>query len=95
MNYSRLLLSTILIFTIAGASGQDLVWTKVAEGVWKTQIGKPETYDLFTAAGITPNLQAIRDVGGATFPFDERAVVAALLDPRWKVELEVEAVVAL
>lgn len=90
MNYRRLLLSAILIATIAGASGQDLVWTKVAEGVWKTQIGKPETYDLFTAAGITSNLQAIRDVGDATFPFDKGAVVAGLLDGKTNLRFPLE-----
>jgi len=80
MNYLRLLSSAILITTSTLLFSQDLVWTEVAAGVWKTEIGRPEGYDLFKAAGITPNLKAIRNIGKATFPFDKDEIVGGVVD---------------
>ncbi len=80
MIYTRLLFSAILITCSSILYAQDLVWTQVADGVWKTEIGKPEEYDLFRAAGIHPNLEAIRSIGPAPFPFRKEEVAGAVND---------------
>ena len=42
---------------------QTLKWTEVAPGVWKTIIGTPEAFDLFKAAEIQPNTEALKKLG--------------------------------
>jgi alpha-glucosidase (family GH31 glycosyl hydrolase) len=80
MDYCRLLLAAILIGATQYTFGQDLVWTEVAVGVWKTEVGNPESYDLFTASGIVPNLEAIRDVGPAAFPFEKAELAGVIIE---------------
>lgn len=90
MIYFRSSLSAILITISLAVHGQALVWTQVADGVWKTEIGKPEAYDLFKAAGIQPNLEAIASIGAAAFPFKKSAVVGSLLEDKTSLRFPLE-----
>ncbi|MEX1238485.1 MAG: ABC transporter substrate-binding protein, partial [Cyclobacteriaceae bacterium] len=90
MIYSRLLFSAILTTWTSILYGQHLVWTEVAEGVWKTEIGEGEKFDLFSAAGINPNLEAIRAVGSAVFPFEKDAVSGNIVEGKTNLRLPLE-----
>ena len=72
------------------ARGQGVEWTEVAEGVWKAKFGQPDAYDLFSAAGITPNVEAIRDIGGAAFPFEKDGVVTRTFDGKTSLRFPLE-----
>ena len=60
------------------ARGQEPAWTEVAPGVWKGVVGKPEEFNLFTAAGIEPNAFALAKIDKAAFPFDKGSITASL-----------------
>lgn len=66
------------IFLSLTVQAQELAWTQVAEGVWKTEIGEPEEFDLLKAGAIEPNVEAIRRVGAADFPFKKDGIIAAI-----------------
>src|SRR5688500_5762238 len=90
MNYCKFLLIAILTGTTHYLFGQDLVWTEVAEGVWKTEFGEPEAYNLFNAADIKPNLEAIRAVGKARFPFEKDAVAGVITERKTSLRFPLE-----
>ena len=74
----RFLLAFVLIINFV--QGQSIVWTSVQPGVWKGTVGKPETYNLLTAAGSAPNVPALTRLGTASFPLPKPAIVAQLVD---------------
>ena len=90
MIYSRILLGAILVTTSSILYGQHLVWTQVAEGVWKTQVGEPEAYDLFTAAGISPDVEAISAVGKTVFPFKKDEVMGRIQEGKASLRFPLE-----
>jgi len=49
----------LLILCLIPLSAQSLQWQEVMPGVWKTIYGKPDTYNLLSAADIKPNRTAI------------------------------------
>lgn len=67
---------------LASAMGyaQKMVWTQVLPGVWKTVIGKPESYDLLQASGSQPNRLALEKMPAASFPFREEELNVILSD---------------
>ena len=81
----------VLLFAGCGYSyGQSPTWVKVAEGVWKAEIGKPEDFDLLRAAEVVPNLQAIRTIGQADFPFKAEEIATALIDGKTNLRFPLE-----
>lgn len=60
-------------FVIIPAQAQP-AWTEKAPGIWQLSVGKPEAYNLLTAAGSTPNMRAIRELGPTTFPLSKRDI---------------------
>ena len=62
-----------------------LKWEQVAPGVWKAQVGKPESLTLLGAAGITPAIEALRRLPHASFPIDQEEIEARQWD--WKTAL--------
>ena len=72
------LLQFCLALTLLGfsqfATAQTLTWTEVAPGVWKTVIGNPEAFNLFKAADIQPNIEALQKLGTATFPISNTEI---------------------
>lgn len=70
----------ILLFTASRLSAQDISWEVVAPGVWKGSIGKPENYNLLTAAGAKPALNGLKEMGEASFPLAKEEITATLTD---------------
>ena len=48
----------------------------MAPGVWRAQVGKPETLTLLGAAGARPAVAGLRKLPDAPFPLDQREIVA-------------------
>ena len=90
MNYSKFFVTALLISSNSLLYGQDLVWTQIAEGIWKTEIGQPEPYDLFKAADSEPNLLAIREIGKTEFPIAKDRVVGAMVDGKTSIRLPLD-----
>ncbi len=58
---------------------QTSSWEEVAPGVWKTVIGDPDKLDLFSAAGIKPDISALLKIEIAKFPIDANKIVAEVV----------------
>jgi alpha-glucosidase (family GH31 glycosyl hydrolase) len=78
----RELLWVALLVCISGSitQAQELTWTEVAPGVWKAVIGKPESFDLFSAAGIQPKTDALSRMPRGEFPFSNKQIAATVQD---------------
>lgn len=70
----------ILLFSTSRLTAQDIKWEQVAPGVWKGSIGKPESYNLLTAAGAKPALDGLKDMGDVSFPLVQEEITAKLTD---------------
>jgi alpha-D-xyloside xylohydrolase len=79
---------TLLISVIVNA--QELKWTEVAPGVWKTIVGHPEAFDLFKAADIKPNVEAIAQIAKSDFPFSKDLVVGIIADGQTQLRFPLE-----
>lgn len=81
------LFCALLATQTAFAAGKTLTprWEQVAPGVWRAQVGKPESLTLLGAAGSAPAVEALRQMPGAAFPIDEREIEASQWD--WKTAL--------
>jgi alpha-glucosidase (family GH31 glycosyl hydrolase) len=66
-------LLTALAFN-ASAQTRPLRWERVAPGVWRAQVGRPEALTLLGAAGARPALDALRRMPDAPFPLDRRQI---------------------
>ena len=71
MKLQRLFLFSLLLFVFSKGITQQLTWTEVASGVWKSIAGKPEDYDLIKASGAKPNLEGLRKFSKASFPLSQ------------------------
>src|SRR5688572_15220259 len=60
-------------------------WEQVAPGVWKAQVGKPESLTLLGAVGIKPAVEGLRGLPEAVFPLDQKEIEARQWD--WKTAL--------
>ncbi|HEX6624515.1 MAG TPA: hypothetical protein VF064_12450, partial [Pyrinomonadaceae bacterium] len=60
-------------------------WVRVAPGVWRAQVGRPESLTLLGAAGAKPALEALRRMSDAAFPLDRGKIEARQWD--WKTAL--------
>ncbi|HET9430758.1 MAG TPA: ABC transporter substrate-binding protein, partial [Chitinophagaceae bacterium] len=78
-----------IIFSIPMLS-QELRWTETAPGVWKGVMGKPETYDLLKAAGVTPNEDALSKMATIVFPFIKRDVSGRVNDGKTYLQFPLE-----
>jgi alpha-glucosidase (family GH31 glycosyl hydrolase) len=78
----RELLWVALLVCVSGSitQAQELTWTEVAPGVWKAVIGKPESFDLFSAAGIQPKTDALSRMPHGEFPFSNKQIAATVQD---------------
>lgn len=56
-----------------------LAWTEKAPGVWLLSVGKPNPYNLFTAAGSKPNFEAIQKIGPSSFPLQKQDISAQII----------------
>ena len=80
MNHCKFIFIILLSLATPPLQAQQHNWTVVAPGVWKAVIGKPEPFNLFTAAGIKPNVDAIADLERSDFPFEKNEIGANIRD---------------
>ncbi|MBT1699397.1 DUF5110 domain-containing protein [Fulvivirgaceae bacterium PWU4] len=91
MNNVRTFITTVFFLIATGlACAQQLTWTEVAPGVWKAVIGKPEAFDLFKAAAVQPNIQAISAITKSDFPFSKDLAVGTIQDRQTYLRLPLE-----
>ncbi len=58
----------LLLFLTTTISAQTLQWQEITQGVWKSSYGKPDAFNLLSAAGSQPNQAAIEKMGKASLP---------------------------
>ena len=87
MKYSPRFLFYILLITIATFFSMDansqkatLQWKKMANGVWKAEVGKPELINFLTISGVHPKTAAINNMPLATFPITENEIKVEVYD---------------
>jgi alpha-glucosidase (family GH31 glycosyl hydrolase) len=56
------------------AQERALRWERVAPGVWRAQVGRPESLTLLGAAGARPALDALGKMPDAPFPLDRKQI---------------------
>jgi alpha-D-xyloside xylohydrolase len=78
MRYRSILL-LLFVFTTA-VKAQTITWTQVQPGVWKGIVGKPEAFNLLNAAGATPYLAGLQQMGKAAFPLAQQDIAAKVSD---------------
>lgn len=59
---------------------QKIRWTEIHPGVWKAVVGKPEAYNLLSAAGVKPRERSLQQLGKTTFPLSESEIDVKLID---------------
>jgi alpha-glucosidase (family GH31 glycosyl hydrolase) len=74
LKLSKLCFVLFLLGFTQFSNAQTVKWTEVAPGVWKTIIGTPEAFDLFKAAEIQPNTEALKKLGTASFPLSNKDI---------------------
>ncbi|AEI50598.1 glycoside hydrolase family 31 protein [Runella slithyformis] len=77
--YTTALLWSLLSMSV-GSFAQMMQWKEVAAGVWKVSVGKPEAYNLLTAAGAQPNAEALKKMGSTGFPLNRNDISVKLVD---------------
>ena len=80
----------ILLFLSAVLSAQTLQWQEVMPGVWKAAYGKPEVYNLLSAAEITSNEPAIKKMPQAEMSLDMAGIKAEMLNGQVYLRLPLE-----
>ncbi len=76
---------SLLLVALALAGGQkpmELVWTPVAPGVWRAQVGKPDGPTLLSAAHDVPRVDALKEMGSQSpsMPFELKTVAGEVAD---------------
>ena len=59
---------------------QKIQWTEIHPGVWKAVVGKPEAYNLLSAAGVKPRERSLQQLGKTMFPLSESEIDLKLID---------------
>ena len=77
-----LITSLLMIDASYKKSGDELniSWEKKASGVWISEIGKVEEFNLLKAAGIKPDLDAINKKSDIKFPLEKNLIKAVNLN---------------
>jgi len=79
---SKLLPLIFLLLAVEplAAESQHPVWQRVAPGVWKAVVGKPDSYDLLKASGVLPYQEGLSKLGEAGFPLPETKIEGEVSD---------------
>jgi alpha-D-xyloside xylohydrolase len=72
-----LLLSSLSLTT---AQNKSLEWKEIASGVWRTEAGHPESYNLLTGLDIRPRTDAVNRMEKAELPFDKQEIQITQID---------------
>ncbi len=79
-----------LLLANFGTSAQLMQWKEMATGVWKVSVGKPEAYNLLTAAGVQPNTNALKNMGTTRFPLDQNEISVQIRDGKTYIRFPLE-----
>src|SRR3954465_1174207 len=76
LKFQLLLFCALFAACALNASAQERVlrWERVAPGVWRAQVGRPEVLTLLGAAGAQPALEALGKMPDAPFPLDRKEI---------------------
>ncbi len=87
MKYISNLLFSLCLITItqflsmeAASQKVSFHWQKMANGVWKAEVGKPEAKNLLSISGVSPKIKAINDMPSANFPIAENEIEVEVYD---------------
>jgi alpha-D-xyloside xylohydrolase len=69
-----------LYFFSSAVKAQKITWTQVSPGIWKGVAGKPESYNLLSAAGSVPNKPALAKMPASSFPLNQGDIVGIVKD---------------
>jgi alpha-glucosidase (family GH31 glycosyl hydrolase) len=76
----RVTFGAVLLFVFSQIiTAQTNAWTEVAPGVWKAIVGVPDKLDLFNAAGIKPDVEALSKIEVSKFPLSENDIVTEVV----------------
>ncbi len=70
----------LFLLSLGLARAQSVTWTMVQPGIWKGTVGRPEPYNLLTAAGTKPNAAALARLGASAFPLAKSAISMLVRD---------------
>ncbi|MCC8018200.1 MAG: DUF5110 domain-containing protein [Rikenellaceae bacterium] len=73
-------LIVLLLMLPLAAAAQPMEWTEIFPGIWKGVAGRPEAYDLLTAAECEPFARSLERLERTPFPFDPAYVNAEVSD---------------
>lgn len=80
---NKLLALIVFVFPFCLTSyAQQLSWSEVAPGIWKTVVGVPDSYNLLKAAGAIPNKEALKNMRPIDFPLDKADILGKHKDGR-------------
>jgi len=57
-----------------------LRWEKMANGVWKSKVGKPETNNLLSISESKPKTSAINEMSSVAFPLSPNEIKFEIFD---------------
>ena len=65
-------------------------WEKVANGVWKVSVGKPEKINLLSELSIVPKIETINKIGEVSLPFSKDEISFAEIDGKVYIRFPLE-----
>ena len=77
---NRVILTGIVLILCACGLEKDPVYEKVASGVWKVEVGKPDKVNLLSELDFTPRIDAINAIGEADLPVDKSEIKLEVFD---------------
>ena len=78
--YSCLSVFFQLLLIKANSQTPILLWEKMANGVWKAKIGKPETNNLLSISESKPKTSAINEMSAVAFPLSPNEIKFEIFD---------------
>lgn len=85
-----LILFLFNFLTALSAHSQPSQWTEIAPGIWKTEVGTPEDFDLLKVADIDPKTEALEEMGEDPFPFSEEDLSLEVQDGKTALRFPLE-----
>jgi alpha-glucosidase (family GH31 glycosyl hydrolase) len=79
-NYLSIVLITVVFAITPPVFSQSPVWTEVAPGVWKSNIGNPDKLNLLNAAGSASSNAGLTKMGQAQFPLPGDKIAAEIIN---------------
>ena len=69
-----------LVAIHVNAQNTIIHWDKIANGVWKAQVGKPEVNNLLRISGAKPKIAAIHQMNTVRFPLNTNEIKFEVFD---------------